>query len=60
MVFIMGAVKNNKVNEALNELAIEVERIKNMDSRRKSSMNCKPICLNQLNSRWTRERTLKA
>ena len=24
----MGAVKNNKVNEALNELAIEVERIK--------------------------------
>lgn len=28
MVFIMGAVKDNKVNEALNELAIEVERIK--------------------------------
>ena len=28
MLFMMGAVKNNKVNEALNELAIEVERIK--------------------------------
>lgn len=28
MVFIMGAVKDNKVNEALNELAIEVERVK--------------------------------
>lgn len=24
----MGAVKDNKVNEALNELAIEVERVK--------------------------------
>ena len=60
MVFIMGAVKNNKVNEALNELAIEVERIKKHGFTPDEFMNSKPICLNPLNSRWTREKTLKA
>lgn len=51
MVFIMGAVKDNKVNEALNELAIEVERIKSTGLPRRSSTNYKPTCLNQLNSK---------